>query len=94
MSGKAACIRLNPADNCAVALENLKKGQSYPVGSRMVLCGQDIERGHKIALFDLSAGDPVIKCGYAIGRVTGPIREGCLIHISDIISFTENILNE
>ena len=92
MSEKAACIRLTPADNCAVALENLKKGRSYPVGNRTVICGQDIERGHKMALVDLSAGDFVVKCGYAIGRVICPIREGCLIHVPNIESFTENTL--
>lgn len=61
MSGKAACIRLNPADNCAVALENLKKGSSYPAGNRTVPGVQNIERGHKIALADLSAGDSIIR---------------------------------
>ena len=89
MSKKAACICLSPADNCAVALEDLKEGRSYPVGSRTILCRQDIERGHKMALVDLAVGDPVIKSGYAIGYVTGPIREGGLVHIPDIASYTE-----
>ena len=89
MSKKAVCIRLSPADNCAVALEDLKKGQICPVGDRTVLCRQDIARGHKIALADLPSGETVIKSGYPIAYAARPIHKGDLIHILNIASFAE-----
>lgn len=56
-------IRINPADNVAVALKDLP---GIPVG-------------HKMALRDLKAGDTVVKYGFPIGRLTSDVAAGGLI---------------
>ena len=46
-------IKINPADNVAVALQDLTKGAVV----EGVTLSMDIPRGHKIVLHDLKAGE-------------------------------------
>ena len=68
-------IKINPSDNVAVALTDLRAGEA--------VCGvvlrTDIPRGHKVVLQDLAAGDNVIKYGYPIGHVTCAAAAGTMI---------------
>ena len=48
-------IKINPADNVAVALQDLSKGAVV----EGVTLSMDIPRGHKIVLRDLKAGENV-----------------------------------
>ncbi len=57
-------IKINPADNVAVALE--------PDGG--------VPFGHKVALSDIPAGAEVLKYGYPIGRATSEIKAGAHVH--------------
>ena len=59
-------IKINPADNVAVALSDLKAG-TQALG--VTLC-EDIPRGHKFTLKALKAGDDIIKYGFPTGHVT------------------------
>ena len=52
-------IKINPADNVAVALHPLPKGM-VALGVTLL---QDVPQGHKFTLVDLAAGDNVIKYG-------------------------------
>ena len=61
-------IQIHPADNVAVALEDLP----------------GIPAGHKIALRDFKAGDPVVKYGFPIGHVIHDVKQGALIDHRDI----------
>ncbi|MBP5538921.1 MAG: UxaA family hydrolase, partial [Bacteroidales bacterium] len=65
-------LRINPADNVAVALQDLPKGEVVE-GVRLL---EDVPRGHKIVLTDLSEGEDVIKYGYPIGHVTRAAAAG------------------
>lgn len=54
----------------------------------------DLETGHKIALFDISEGEDVVKYGYPIGRATCDIAKGDSVHshnmktkLGDILSY-------
>jgi altronate hydrolase len=69
-------IRINPADNVAVALENLAKGDSLYVDETTLVVQEDIPAGHKIALQDFGAGRHVVKYGYPIGHAVCPVTAG------------------
>ena len=68
-------LKINPADNVAVALADLKAGER--VGD--VVLRTDVPRGHKAALAALAPGDDVIKYGYPIGHVTRAVAPGEMI---------------
>ncbi|MDE5550111.1 MAG: UxaA family hydrolase, partial [Bacteroidaceae bacterium] len=59
-------IKINPADNVAVAIETLKKGETVDVAGQLITLNSDVPAGHKILLTDLAEGENVIKYGYPI----------------------------
>ena len=81
-------IKINPADNVAVALEDLSKGDVV----EGVTLSMDIPRGHKIVLSALKAGDNVIKYGYPIGHVTRDAAPGTMVDHSCIKTNLEGLL--
>ena len=81
-------IKINPADNVAVALEDLSKGGAV----EGVTLSMDIPRGHKIVLRDLKAGDNVIKYGFPIGHVTKDAPKGTMVDHSCIKTNLEGLL--
>ena len=81
-------IKINPADNVAVALRDLSKGDSV----EGVVLSMDIPRGHKIVLRDLKAGENVIKYGYPIGHVTRDAAAGTMVDHTCIKTNLEGLL--
>ena len=81
-------IKINPADNVAVALQDLPKG-SVVEGVTLVA---DVPRGHKIVLHGLKAGDNVIKYGFPIGHVTKDAPAGTMVDHSCIKTNLEGLL--
>ncbi|MEG0853899.1 MAG: altronate dehydratase family protein [Angelakisella sp.] len=75
------CIRINQADNVAVALEPVTTRDNLSVG---VTALQDIPQGHKIALNAIAKGQPVIKYGYPIGYASCDIAPGEWVHTHNI----------
>lgn len=47
---------------------------------------EDIPAGHKFALRDLGAGDPVRKYGEVIGETTAAVERGEWVHIHNLVS--------
>ena len=81
-------IKINPADNVAVALDDLVKGEEVEgVSLRM-----DIPRGHKIVLRDLAEGEDDIKYGFPIGHVTRAAAAGTMVDHSCIKTNLEGLL--
>ena len=56
-------IKINQADNVAVALRDFSKGEVVSLDGEITL-NDDIARGHKFALKDIKADEPVIKYGF------------------------------
>ena len=56
-------IRINPADNVAVAIEPLQRGETLSIEGVQVTTTSDVPAGHKILLCDLKQGENVIKYG-------------------------------
>jgi len=68
-------IKINPADNVAVALQDLQQGEVV----EGIVLQMAVPRGHKIVLKSLKAGDNVIKYGYPIGHVTKDAPMGTMV---------------
>ncbi len=81
-------IIINPADNVAVALDDLVKGERV----EGVALQMDIPRGHKIVLRDLAEGEDVIKYGFPIGHVTRAAAAGTMVDHSCIKTNLEGLL--
>ena len=81
-------IKINPADNVAVALQDLSKGTVV----EGVTLSMDIPRGHKIVLRDLKAGENVIKYGFPIGHVTRDAAAGTVVDHPCIKTNLEGLL--
>ncbi len=73
----AQYIRINQADNVAVALAPLKAGT--PIDIDGVVLRDDIPAGHKFALCNLAQGENVVKYGFPIGHVMRAVDVGCHI---------------
>ena len=82
-------IKINPADNVAVALQDLSKGEIV----EGVTLAMDIPRGHKIVLHGLKAGENVVKYGFPIGHVTRDAEAGTLVDHSCIKTNLEGLLD-
>ena len=72
-------IKINPADDVAVALVPISKGTTVLIGNQRITLNDDVPTGHKFLLTDKKKGDDVIKYGYSIGK----LREDH--HIGDCI---------
>ena len=82
-------IKINPADNVAVALTDLGAGAEV-LG---VVLKTDIPRGHKVTLKPLQAGDNVVKYGFPIGHVTRDVDAGTLVDHTCIRTNLEGLLD-
>src|SRR5436309_832937 len=73
-------ILLNPEDNIAIARVLLSPDQRITVGDRSVSALEVVEPGHKIALVNIRAGQPVRRYGEVIGLARSDIKAGQHIH--------------
>ncbi|MCU0520782.1 MAG: UxaA family hydrolase [Anaerolineae bacterium] len=82
---KNVAILLNPSDNVATALSDLKAGESITVKldetTYSVILREDVAFGHKYALRDISSGSDVLKYGLPIGTALHDIRAGDWVHV-------------
>lgn len=72
-------IKINPADNVAVAIAPLTRGATVTVDGRDITVADDIPAGHKFALRDIAEGENVIKYGFPIGHVRRAVAEGAFL---------------
>ncbi|MDE6597088.1 MAG: altronate dehydratase family protein [Clostridia bacterium] len=81
-------IIINGLDNVAVALVDLKKGETH---EGVTLC-EDITKGHKFALKDIKPGEQIIKYGNPIARATAEIKKGAHVHTHNVkTNLSENL---
>lgn len=73
-------LRIQPVDNVAVALTELKAGEEIRLSQESITIAENIPSGHKVALTALAVGDRVIKYGYSIGIITSGVQPGQWVH--------------
>lgn len=75
---------IDESDNVAVALTDLKQGESCLVRfsdrEGVVKVLEDITFGHKFALVDINKDESVLKYGEEIGRMMVFVEKGGYIH--------------
>ena len=81
-------VRINEQDNVAVTFCDMKVGE---------ICGNvtlanDIPRGHKFALCDISEGENIIKYAAPIGHAKGKIKAGEHVHTHNVKSNLAGLL--
>jgi altronate dehydratase len=77
---------ISDRDNVATALEPLAAGAALDLDGRHVVTRAAIPSGHKLAIVDIAAGDPVVKYGSAIGTATAAIAAGDHVHTHNVAS--------
>ncbi|MBQ9503599.1 MAG: altronate dehydratase [Lachnospiraceae bacterium] len=88
-------VKINPNDNVAVALTDLKAGEKPEVDGRTVVLKEDITMGHKFALKDFAEGENVIKYGFPIGHTLAAVEEGAHIHVHNLkTNLSDNLTYE
>lgn len=73
-------VRLNAADNVAVALQKLEAG----CNERAVTMSSDIAQGHKFAVSAIAKGAPVLKYGQVMGVALSDIQAGDHVHAHNV----------
>src|SRR5664279_5411918 len=87
-----SAIHLHPTDNVAIARVPLPAGTELRVDGLPVLTRDAIPAGHKVALWDIAAGETVERYGQAIGSATVPIDAGRHVHTHNL-AFEELVLD-
>lgn len=77
-------IKIHPSDSVAVALKPLDKDREIEVAGQKVVLLEDVPQGHKFALKDIQAGEPITKYGASIGLAKEDIKEGAWIHTHNV----------
>lgn len=81
-------IVLNPKDNVAIAISDLKSGDfiELTLGNEAIkiVLVNDIPFGHKFSIRDIKEGEYIIKYGEVIGIATKDIRKGEHVHIHNV----------
>ena len=87
---KQEAVVLNPRDNVATALCNLKAGNilQVRVGERKleIKLRAQVPFGHKLSLAQMAPGSPIIKYGEVIGTSTETIQLGDYVHVHNVAS--------
>ena len=87
-------LKINSADNVAVAINPLAKGTVVTVdGAGDVTLVNDIPAGHKFALRDIAEGENVIKYGFPIGHARHAVSKGQFLDHNDIKTNLEGQLD-
>ena len=87
-------LKINSADNVAVAINPLAKGTVVTVdGAGDVTLVSDIPAGHKFALKDIAEGENVIKYGFPIGHARHAVARGQFLDHNDIKTNLEGQLD-
>lgn len=88
----AEFIKINVADNVAVAIHDVEAGGSFDIDGVQISTLSAIPAGHKVALKDMAEGEDVIKYGFPIGHLLKPVKKGGLIDHSVLKTNLEGLL--
>ena len=78
------CLKINPADNVAVAILPLRAGETICICGKEITLRTDVPAGHKVTLKNFIKGENVIKYGYPIGHTIKPMAQGSWISEREI----------
>jgi len=79
-----AIIKLHATDNVAIAMKNLMANDVVTVDDIELTLTEDVNKGHKIALCDLTKDQHIIKYGDPIGFALNDIKQASWVHTHTI----------
>jgi altronate hydrolase len=79
-------LKVDTRDNVATALQDLPAGVARMSPEGEVLLREPVRRGHKVALADIGAGEPVIKYGFTFARASAGIAAGAHVHTHNAVT--------
>lgn len=85
-------IIISNNDNVAVALRDLKTGETFTINGITITLLDDIPFGHKVALNDISECENIIKYGQHIGHAKCLIKRGQHIHVHNLKTNLDGVL--
>ena len=88
----AEFIKINVADNVAVAIHDVEAGCSFDIDGVSVTTLAKIPAGHKVALKDIAEGEDIVKYGFPIGHLLKAVPQGGLIDHSVLKTNLEGLL--
>ena len=82
-------VRLSPKDNVASALVALAAGDTAQVGYHddplvSVKILDEVPYGFKLAVVDITKGEPILKYGMVMGIASADIKAGQMVHIHNV----------
>ncbi len=83
-ASKPLYIRLRANDNVAIVANKggLQPGAEFAAGLRLI---EQIPQGHKVALEDIAAGEPIRRYGEVIGHAAKPVAKGSWVKESLVL---------
>ncbi|RNL95251.1 altronate dehydratase [Sinomicrobium pectinilyticum] len=81
---KTKLIKVHPEDNVAVALSDLKAGETVTFEGSDIRVISDSRAKHKIALTDLEEGDRILMYGVLVGKASEYIPKGGLLTTENV----------
>ncbi len=77
---------LHREDNVAMSLSDFSKGSVVRIDGSEIALKDTVEYGHKFALKNIRAGEPIIKYAETIGIASRDISAGEHVHVHNIKS--------
>ncbi|MCJ7465763.1 MAG: altronate dehydratase family protein [Maribacter sp.] len=77
-------IKVHPADNVAIALSNLSKGNRILFEGEDILILSNTKAKHKISLVDLAAEDKIVMYGVLVGKALSVIKKGDVLTVDNV----------
>ncbi|MFO0810062.1 MAG: altronate dehydratase family protein [Gemmataceae bacterium] len=77
-------VHLRPEDNVAVAAKPFSPGLELTFDGRTLVVTGRVGLGHKFAVRDIAAGEPVLKYGQTIGFASTDIPAGTHVHVHNV----------
>ncbi len=84
-------IQVSPADDVAVALRPIAKGETVDVGGGRLTALNDIPKGHKIAVRPIRKGASAHKYGWPFGKALHDIGPGEHVHTHNVATRLEGV---
>ena len=88
----AEFIKINAADNVAVAIHDVEAGGCFDIDGMQICPLVRIPAGHKVALRNMSEGEDVIKYGFPIGHLLQDVPQGGIIDHTNLKTNLEGLL--
>lgn len=86
-------LQIDKNDNVAVALCDMKKGETFEYAGKTYSLENDIPAGHKFALRDIAKGENAVKYGFPIGHAVSDIKRGEWVHTHNVKTNLEGLLD-